>query len=427
MAFDAAPVNVMGSWRGPANWSKAADFIAVLVALSLPWSTSLLAIFVVVWILAVIPTIEWNEFGESLRRPICLLPISFVVLAIAGTLWSSAPWAERLHGINPTVKLLVLPVLFYHFERSTRGMWVAAAFLLSCTLLLIMSWVVVFYPQLALKSDAFYGVPVKNYIDQSQEFTLCAVVLLYPVCEFARRSKLLAAALLAFLAANFLVNMLFVVVARTSLVAMPIMLVVAAFLNLKLRDFVIAVGLVAVVAALAWFASPQLRARVQSVDSEYSQYEKTDEATSVGLRLEFWRKSVRLLAEAPFFGHGTGSTRSLFERAAANQVDAASVVIGNPHNQTLNNAVQWGALGILVLYAMWLVHLLQFRGSGIVPWIGLLVVVQNMITSVFNSHLFDFNQGWIYVLGVGIAGGMVQREKWLTASLYPPERSRVGA
>jgi hypothetical protein len=38
-------------------------------------------------------------------------------------------------------------------------------------------------------------------------------------------------------------------------------------------------------------------------------------------------------------------------------------------------------------------------------WIGLLVVVQNLSTSLFNSHLFDFHEGWMYVLGVGIAGG----------------------
>jgi hypothetical protein len=40
------------------------------------------------------------------------------------------------------------------------------------------------------------------------------------------------------------------------------------------------------------------------------------------------------------------------------------------------------------------------------PWIGLLVVVQNIFTSLFNSHLFDFHEGWMYVLGVGVAGGM---------------------
>ena len=36
-----------------------------------------------------------------------------------------------------------------------------------------------------------------------------------------------------------------------------------------------------------------------------------------------------------------------------------------------------------------------------------MVVVQNIFSSLFNSHLFDFHEGWMYVLGVGVAGGMV--------------------
>ena len=109
-------------------------------------------------------------------------------------------------------------------------------------------------------------------------------------------------------------------------------------------------------------------------------------------------------------GHGTGSTRGLFEQAAIGQTGAAAEIIGNPHNQTLNVAVQWGAVGIVVLYAMWLVHLLLFRGEGLIAWVGLLVVVQNIFTSLFNSHLFDFHEGWMYVLGVGIAGGTLLRQ-----------------
>ena len=75
----------------------------------------------------------------------------------------------------------------------------------------------------------------------------------------------------------------------------------------------------------------------------------------------------------------------------------------------MNVAVQWGALGILVLYSMWIVHLLLFRGSDLGSSIGLLVVIQNVMSSLFNSHLFDFHEGWMYVLGVGVAGGMVMK------------------
>jgi O-antigen ligase len=54
---------------------------------------------------------------------------------------------------------------------------------------------------------------------------------------------------------------------------------------------------------------------------------------------------------------------------------------------------------------------LLFRGNGLANWIGLLVVVQNVFTSLFNSHIFDFHEGWMYVLGVGVAGGMVLKAR----------------
>ena len=125
----------------------------------------------------------------------------------------------------------------------------------------------------------------------------------------------------------------------------------------------------------------------------------------MGSRVEFWRKSLRFFVDAPLIGHGTGSTRGLFERAAFGTGVHAEIV-SNPHSQTLNVAVQWGSIGIVALYAMWSFHLLLFRGETLAHWVGLAVVVQNIFTSVFNSHLFDFQEGWIYVLGVGVAGGM---------------------
>jgi len=166
----------------------------------------------------------------------------------------------------------------------------------------------------------------------------------------------------------------------------------------------------------AWAASPHLRARAATFLTDYQRYKESNIPTSMGLRLEFWQKSLRFFAEAPIIGHGTGSTRGLFEQAATGpRVLAAGQVIGNPHNQTLNVAIQWGLIGIIVLYAMWWFHLLMFRGDGLVTWIGLLVVVQNFFTSLFNSHLFDFHEGWMYVLGVGIAGGMTLKSGRLIA------------
>jgi O-antigen ligase len=396
--------------RSPAAWGETVDLFAILTAASLPWSTSLAGIFNALMLLCMVPFLDVPAFLQSLKRPVCAAPIALVLLALVGTLWSDAPWGARFYAVNPTVKLLVLPVLLYHFERSRRGQWIFVAFLVSCALLSVMSWLVAFYPNLTLRTGpSERGVFVKNYIDQSQEFALCAVALAYPIVLLLRRKRYWPAGLLTALALSFFVNMAFVVVSRTALVTVPVMFGVFALLHLRRRSIAIISAVLLAGAVLAWQASPQLRNTADRFADDYTRYVEKGEPTSAGLRLEFWRKSLGFFAEAPIVGHGTGSTRGLFERVAtpSGQYQASAEVIGNPHNQTLNVAVQWGVLGIAILYAIWILHLLLFRGDGLANWIGLLVVVQNVFTSLFNSHLFDFHEGWMYVIGVGVAGGMV--------------------
>ncbi len=400
-------------WRDKATWMTTADIVTVLLVLSLPWSTSLVGIFGVVLVLVLLPTIDAGAFIEQLKRPICAAPIALFLLALAGTLWSDARWGLRFYAVAPTGKLLLLPLLFYHFERSRRGLWVFTAFLVSCVALMAMSWIVAFFPDLTLKAKevASRGVFVKNYIDQSQEFALCAVALAYPIVMLFRAGRLPLALLLGALSLGFLANMAFVIVSRTALVTIPIMLAVFGLMHLRWRPNAIILAAAVALVGLAWFASPQLKTTVGTFEQQYRQYVEEGATTSIGERLEYYRKSLQFFAEAPVAGHGTGSIEGLFQQAAAGQTGVAAEVVRNPHNQTLNVAVQWGAVGVVTLYAMWFSHLMLFRADGPMAWIGLLVVVQNFLTSLFNSHIFDFNEGWIYVLGVGIAGAAVLKAR----------------
>jgi O-antigen ligase len=414
---------VLSAWHDPAARILNIDLLTVMIAVLLPWSTSGVAIAVVLWLIALIPTIEWRALLRSLARPISALPIALFALALAGTLWSDATWGARLYAVGPTAKLLMLPLLLYHFERSPRGVWVFAAFLASCTLLMLVSWAVAFDPGLTLKPEIeARGIFVKNYIDQSQEFALCAVALAYPIMTLLQTSRMRLAVLLTAIALSLLANMMFVVVSRTALVTMPILLAVFALLHLKWRTNLIALCAAVLLMAVAWNASPSLRTTVLKFAADYQQTTVQNNPSGMGSRLEFWQKSLRFFAEAPVIGHGTGSTRGLFEQAAVGQIGARAEIVANPHNQTLNVAIQWGMLGVVLLYAMWWRHLRLFRGEDFAVWIGLLVVVQNIFTSLFNSHLFDFHEGWMYVLGVGVAGGMVlgaKRRAGMTAKRQP--------
>jgi O-antigen ligase len=150
---------------------------------------------------------------------------------------------------------------------------------------------------------------------------------------------------------------------------------------------------------------------VNTIWDEVQRYRTEQEGTSAGFRLEFWKKSVEIIRKAPLIGHGTGSIPEQFRRLAVGQTGMAAEVTTNPHNQTFTVGIQLGLLGIALLYGMWLAHLLLFRVGGTVGWIGTVLVTQNIVASLFNTHLFDFTEGWIYVFLVGVAGGIARRQE----------------
>jgi len=396
-----------------------ANLLVVLAAVALPWSTSAVAILFGFWLLSLVrllPTFEYRAFLRLLADPICLWPLALVFLALVGMLWADVPWQERLQGFSPVAKLLALPLLLYHFSLWQRSVWVFVGFLVSCAILMGLSWIVWFAPELALASGRSPGIAVKNYIDQSQEFALCMVALTPFIFTFFEQRRYAAALACTALVVGFFANMAFVVSARAALIYVPVLLGVLAFTRLDRRATARLFAGLVVLAATAWFTSPYLQGRVAAFVVEYRDYQQNI-AASTGRRLEYWRKSLGFFVDAPLIGHGTGSTRHLFEQAAVGQTGLAAEITRNPHNQTLSVAVQWGIVGIAALYAMWAAHLLLFRGQGLANWIGLLVVVQNLVSSLFNAHLFDFVEGWMYVLGVGIAGGMKLRAQRASGGL----------
>jgi hypothetical protein len=83
----------------------------------------------------------------------------------------------------------------------------------------------------------------------------------------------------------------------------------------------------------------------------------------------------------------------------------------NPHQQVFAVAIQLGLVGATLLIAMWITHLALFRAPGPVAWAGAVIVLVHVVACMFNSHLFDFTEGWFYVIGVGVIGGFVRRER----------------
>src|SRR5262245_10470522 len=391
--------------------ARAADWLAIAVAVSLPWSTSASGILIGIWVAAVIPTLDVQTLRRTMAIPAAAIPAALFALALIGMAWATASPEEQFGSIKSFLRLLAFALLFVHFRRSDRGMWVLAGFLASCTALLALSWIIAVWPALAWRPEVPAGVPVKDYIIQSGEFLICAFALAHLGISAWRDGRWARAFALALWALAFLASIVFVATGRSTLVIGAALLPLLALQRFNWRG-ILAVSLAGIaLAAAAWASSPYLRARVLAVAQEAHEYLTEDARTSTGYRLEFWKKSVQFIAAAPVFGHGTGAIKELFRKAASGTGGASSQVTNQPHNETFLVAIQLGLVGAGLLFATWLSHLLLFRGVGLAAWVGTVLVVQNFVACLFNSYLSEFTLGWIYVFGVGVIGGAMLRQR----------------
>jgi O-antigen ligase len=83
-----------------ARLARIADALIVVVVMSLPWSTSATAILIVLWLLALLPTLDFASLRPAVAAPAGALPVAFWMLALIGMLWSVAPLAELFGGFQ---------------------------------------------------------------------------------------------------------------------------------------------------------------------------------------------------------------------------------------------------------------------------------------------------------------------------------------
>src|SRR5438105_2447836 len=112
-----------------ARLERAADLLAVAVVVSMPWSTTATSVLLVLWLVAVVPTLDWPAVRRELFTAPGGLPVLFSLLGVVGMLWADVPWRERLGGLDSFHRILFIPLPLAQFRRSGNGRWVMVGFL----------------------------------------------------------------------------------------------------------------------------------------------------------------------------------------------------------------------------------------------------------------------------------------------------------
>ena len=188
------------------------------------------------------------------------LPVLLWLLAALGMLWAVVSWTDRIHGLGGFHRLLVIPLLLAQFRRSKHGAWVLYGFLASAAALLLVCWALVLARIQAWPNHFHpYGVLVRDNIAQSSVFLICAMGLIWPMCDALRERNWQRALWPAGLAILLLAYLMFVVTSRAAIAVAPVLLVLLGWRRFGWKGVMTACITVPVLATALWATSPNLR------------------------------------------------------------------------------------------------------------------------------------------------------------------------
>jgi O-antigen ligase len=290
-------------------------------------------------------------------------------------------------------------------------MRVIYGFLISSALALIATYVLTLTPGLTWRGPKGDGIAAHDDIFQGSVGVICGFGALGYAGMNAVKRNWRTVFVFTTVAAVFLTYFLFVsIFSRIAVVVAVLLTILLGWRVGRSKGLSGACVLAAAVGIAFWFNSASLRERVQNSIDEIREYSASDKETPIGQHVAFLKESLTIISSAPVLGHGTGSIVKEFRQVTSGNTGAAGVATVNPHNQTFAVAIQVGLLGAIVLWSMWIAHLRLFRGDRTIAWIGMVIVVENIVSSTVHSHLFDSAHGWLYMFGVGVLGGMALRQ-----------------
>ncbi|MEO8159504.1 MAG: O-antigen ligase family protein [Betaproteobacteria bacterium] len=382
-----------------------ASWAIALIGLSIPISTALDNILLGVVLLGFLFAGHYKDRLKALRaNPAVVALLGFFVLIAAATLYGDTPGATRLKYLSKysDLALIILLLPFFVSEVTRRRALVAFGVAMVVTLVVSLLLSTGLLPPLSW----LRGIPGNAVVFKLQithNLLMAFVAFLFATAALAQASMWKRRGLfaLAFLA---IVDVLFLVHGRTGQVALLVLMVYFFARHFGWRGLVAGVlsGAMAVVAA--WYFSSIFREHLVLTTAQFenSKVEATaDEADSIGLRMEWYRNTLRMIAQRPILGAGTGGFPDAYAAFVANPEASKPT---HPHNQYLMTAAEMGLVGLAALLA---VFVGLWRSAVRIPdpvrrdlARGLLVTFA--VGCLFNSLLIDHTEALFFVWMVSL-------------------------
>ena len=369
-----------------------------------------------------------ERFVSAVKQPIVIgAMLWFLVIAVSA--WYAPgpyPWASVNTGITLFYPLIVATLLETPQWRS-RGMMAFAA---SACLVLLISWsqFAGIFPEraVALHLPSYRYTVFKDYTQQGVVFlALASMAAAYALITPLLKHKVA----LWLLAAAAMINVVFLLQSRTSyLIVVPLM-IYWAWRIAKGNWRKIGIGvLVLACCAGAALMTPRVQDRLQQARQDVEVYSDKHEASSMGIRLELWRRTLPIIASAPIFGHGLGQWDHEFQAETKDFQDYDAFRMHHPHEESILILSEQGIVGYAIFVTLLVLLARYIRGLSQPErdfYNSLLLIF--IMAGLANCLLPDFTQRHTFLLllacipalarNTALAGSKVEQAK--EAALEP--------
>ncbi|MBX3659488.1 MAG: O-antigen ligase family protein [Ramlibacter sp.] len=348
-------------------------------------------------------------------RSVRMVLVMLAALAFS-LVYTTAPWHEALGDVAKYGKLLLIPavLLLIRSPREARmalGLYLGVqAFVVLTSCLLYLHVPVFWVPSTPRNSIA---TVYSSYLDQTIMTAAFAAVCWHLRASFpGRQGRWLALGLAAISA----VNILFMMPGRSGQMALLGVISLALLWAVPRRWLAAAFLAPVLLVGLTMAVSPQFKVRLTEVVSEVNAYQsQQDIATSSGMRLNFWRRSLEAIAQRPFTGFGVGSWNQQYLRLEGPNPIPGTAKVRNPHQEFLLWGVHLGLGGILLLLAFFAAAVRDSQRFAPTAQHAMQSVLAVMaIACLFNSAVFDALIGEFFCVLTGLL--LAYGQQTLTAS-----------
>ena len=370
--------------------------LLVLLAFCLPLSTSALTVaaFLLMagWLVEGGFRQKWQEIYTS---PLCIAVFLYVGVLLIGLGWSNH-LQSGFAVIEQQLKILLLPIFLTTVRREYRWLYLGA-FIAGITVVMLSSYLAWFGLLQYADVTTTHLIKKTFHVVYNPMLALAIYLLMHQLLwqQISGRWRWCLIALVALMIFN-----MFITEGRAGQLVFFVLMAVLLIQYFR-KNIVVGACLILVLLPLVFAGvyrgSPVFRDRVDQARQEIEQFQ-TNPATSVGLRLLYWKNSWRIIANAPWFGEGTGDFFAAYARI--NFLFSRSMPFtDNPHNQYIYILVQVGMLGLAALLAPFAVQIyLAWRMQDGWGRTRLAFPLFFLVIMVTESYLIIYETGFLFSL-----------------------------